>query len=87
MVTKPGVFSNLYELRTGDKLSIVNDKGETINFVVREVRSYDPVADATAVFTSTDGGAHLNLITCEGVWKQAQLSYTQRLVVFTDAVQ
>ena len=27
-----------------------------------------------------------NLITCEGTWVQSQLSYTQRLVVFTDLV-
>lgn len=87
VVTKPGVFSNLYEIHMGDKLSIVDDKGKAINFVVREVRNYDPTADATDVFTSNDGGAHLNLITCEGTWNAAQVSYTQRLVVFTDAVQ
>lgn len=84
VVTKPGVFSNLYEIKVGDKLQVVNDRGETINFVVREVRSYDPTADATDVFTSTDGGAHLNLITCEGMWIPSQVSYTERLVVFAD---
>ena len=87
VVTKPGVFSNLSALSVGDRLSVVNDKGESFTFVVREIRTYDPSADATDVFTSNDGGAHLNLITCEGSWDQAQLSYTQRLVVFTDAAQ
>ncbi len=87
VVTKPGVFSNLYQLHAGDTLSVLNDRGETIQFVVREVRSYDPTADATAVFSATDGGAHLNLITCEGTWVPSEKSYTERLVVFTDAVQ
>jgi sortase (surface protein transpeptidase) len=84
VVTKPGVFSNLSALGVGDTLSVVDDKGASITFVVRAVRSYDPTADATDVFTSTDGGAHLNIITCEGTWIQSRLSYTQRLVVFTD---
>ena len=87
ILTKLGVFSDLNELRVGDKLYVLNDKGESITFVVRESRAYNPTADATDVFTSTDGGVHLNLITCEGTWNPAQLSYSQRLVVFTDAAR
>ncbi|MDO8557329.1 MAG: sortase [Candidatus Jorgensenbacteria bacterium] len=87
IMTKPGVFSNLSELKIGDKLYVLNDKGESIAFVVRESRVYDPTADATDIFTPGDGGIHLNLITCEGSWNPEKLSYTQRLVVFTDAVQ
>jgi sortase (surface protein transpeptidase) len=86
VVTKQGVFGDLGSLSAGDTFSVVNDEGETTNFVVRESRSYDPTADASGVFTSTDGGAHLNFITCEGTWEQSQLEYTQRLVVFADAV-
>ena len=87
VVAKMGVFSNLYEIHAGDTLQIADDKGRLIDFVVRAVRSYDSMADATDVFTSQDGGAHLNLITCEGTWNAAQLSYTRRLVVFTDLAQ
>jgi LPXTG-site transpeptidase (sortase) family protein len=87
VVTKQGVFYNLNTLQPGDTLFVLNDKGESIAFVVRESRLYDPTADATDVFNSRDGGAHLVLITCEGTWNQAQLEYTQRLVVFADLVQ
>ena len=87
VLTKPGVFSNFGDLQAGDKLYVQNNKGESIAFVVRESRSYNPTADATDVFTSADGGVHLNLITCEGTWNSSQLSYSQRLVVFTDAAQ
>ncbi|MFZ2299818.1 MAG: class F sortase [Candidatus Moraniibacteriota bacterium] len=52
--------------------------------MVRESRSFDPDADALDVFSSDDGKAHLNLITCEGVWDKASKRYSKRLVVFTD---
>jgi LPXTG-site transpeptidase (sortase) family protein len=87
VVTKQGVFYNLSKLLPGDNLFVINDKGETTTFVVRESRLYDPAADATDVFVAKDNGAHLVLITCEGTWNQAQLSYSQRLVIFADAVQ
>ncbi|MCR4274858.1 MAG: sortase [Candidatus Campbellbacteria bacterium] len=87
VMTKPGVFYTLNELRVGDTLSVLNDKGKTTTFVVRKIRNYDPSADATDVFTATDNDAHLNLITCDGTWIAGQLSFSQRLVVFTDAVE
>lgn len=77
-----GVFINLYKLKKGDKLYIKNDKGISITFVVRESRTYDP-GYADDVF-SASGSAHLNLITCDGVWDGAKKSYSKRLVVFSD---
>ncbi len=84
IITKPGVFSGLSELQPGDEIYVRNDKGEAIRFVVRESRYYDPAAAAADVFIAKDDGAHLNLITCEGVWDAVRKSYSQRLVVFTD---
>lgn len=81
---EPSVFDNLYKLRKGDRLTIEDNKGEVITFVVRENRRYDPNADATEVFSSNDGKPHLNLITCEGDWDEVSQSYPTRLVVFTD---
>ncbi len=82
----PWVFYNLDKLRVGDKIYILDDKNETLAFQVRAINSFDRDADATTVFTSTDGLAHLNLITCEGIWNQVNGMYPQRLVVFTDAI-
>lgn len=87
VVTKPGVFFTLKDLSAGDTLAVINDKGESTTFIVRETRNYDPLADATNVFTSNDNYSHLNIITCEGTWHPDQLSYSQRLVVFTNAVK
>lgn len=81
---KASVFDNLYQLRKGDKIYVENNIGGTSTFVVIGSRRYEPDADATGVFSSTDGLAHLNLITCEGTWDKAVKSYSKRLVVFTD---
>jgi LPXTG-site transpeptidase (sortase) family protein len=82
----PFVFYNLNKLVIGDKIYIVNDKGETLAFQVRLIKSFDRNADATTVFISNDGLAHLNLITCEGIWNQVDGTYPLRRVVFTDEV-
>ena len=82
----PFVFYNLDKLKAGDKIYIVNDKNDTLAFQIRSIASFDRNADATTVFTSHDGLAHLNLITCEGIWNQVNGTYPERLVVFTDAI-
>lgn len=87
VVTKLGVFARLRELLPGDTLAITDDRGITTTFIVREIRTYDPAADAHDVFTSDDDGSHLRLITCEGVWEVGKQSYTKRLVVFADTVK
>jgi LPXTG-site transpeptidase (sortase) family protein len=78
------VFDNLNNLKIGDKIYIEGEKGTTATFVVRELRTYSQNEYAPEVFNSSDGKAHLNLITCEGTWSDAQKTYSNRLVVFTD---
>ena len=82
----PFVFYDLNKLVIGDKIYVLNDKGETLAFQVRAIRSFNRDADATTIFTSQDGLAHLNLITCEGIWNMVNDTYPQRLVVFTDEI-
>ena len=77
-----GVFINLYKLKKGDKLYTEDGRGTSITFVVQESRTYDP-GYANDVFSGT-GSAHLNLITCDGVWDGTKKSYSKRLVVFAD---
>jgi len=80
------VFADLHMLRAGDKIMVEDDGGGVISFVVRESRKYDAAADATNVFASNDGKAHVNLITCAGAWDKSTQQYSERLVVFTDKV-
>jgi hypothetical protein len=65
---------------------VTNDENDTFEFVVKSIASFNRNADATTVFTSTDNLAHLNLITCEGVWNEVDGNYPDRLVVFTNLV-
>lgn len=80
----PAVFDNLHKLESGDKIYIKDEKGVTVTFVVRKLRTYGENEDASLVFDSNDGEAHLNLITCQGAWNKNKKSYSNRLVVFTD---
>lgn len=78
------VFDNLNRLKKGDKIYIEDIKGFTTTFVVRESKIYDPNANTGDVFYSMDGKAHLNLITCDGVWDNIRKTYSNRLIVFTE---
>ena len=80
----PAVFDHLAKLQVGDKLYVEDETRTTITFVVREIRNYGQADDAKNVFSSSDGKAHLNLITCEGAWDKASHSYSKRLVAFAD---
>lgn len=82
----PFVFYDLDKLSVGDKVYIENDRGETLAFIVRGIGLFGRDDDATTVFTSDDGLAHLNLITCEGIWNRINDTYPERRVVFTDAI-
>lgn len=82
----PAVFDHLDKLQKGDKLYIENEYGTTTTFIVRGSRTYGENEDASEVFVANDGLAHLNLVTCQGVWNKHRKSYSKRLVVFTDKV-
>ncbi len=74
----PAVFDNLHKLRKGDKIYVEDEKGANIVFVVREIQIYGKNDDASGVFGSSDGKAHLNLITCTGVWNKIEKTRTKR---------
>jgi sortase A len=78
------VFADLHKVRPGDRIVVRDDTGAALSFVVRESRTYEASADALDVFTSNDGKAHLNIITCDGTWDKRANQYSKRLVVFTD---
>ncbi len=80
----PAVFDDLHTLQKGDKIYVENDMKVTLTFIVKEIGTYGENSDASNVFGSSDGMAHLNLITCEGIWNSSKKSYSNRIVVFTD---
>lgn len=84
---KASIFNDLNKLSKGDKIIAQDAKGQKVTFAVTHTSLYFPEQDATNVFMSDDGEAHLNLITCQGTWNSQQSTYTERLVVFTDLVK
>lgn len=81
---KAAVFDKLHTLQQGDLLHVDDGNSSTHTFVVTEMQSLKPDEDASAVFSSKDNKARLNLITCEGAWDKHKQSYSARLIVFAD---
>lgn len=81
---EPAVFDNLHLLSAGDRIYVRGSNNKIVVFIVRETKTYSPEEDATEIFVSNDGKAHLNLITCGGDWDKRLQSRTLRLVVFAD---
>ena len=80
----PSVFNDLNTLVKGDKISTTDDGGRVKTFIVTRTEIYSPHQDATSIFKSDDGKAHLNLVTCQGSWNNSAQTYSERLVVFTN---
>jgi LPXTG-site transpeptidase (sortase) family protein len=82
----PAIFDNLHALRIGDSLYIRDERGVTVTFVIRSTKEFTAKDDATTIFHSQDGKAHLNLITCQGSWNQDEKSFSNRYVIFADRI-
>jgi len=78
------VFDNLYKIKKGDKLYVEDENGIIFTFIVRDFRTYSPNEDTTDIFNSSDGKAHLNLITCVTARNVDQKSPNDRFIVFAD---
>ncbi|MBX4189425.1 class F sortase [Candidatus Parcubacteria bacterium] len=83
----PGVFKHLSELQAGDDVYVVRNDGKKLHFKVTDVKIFPGASAPTdLIFSSSDGKAHLNLITCSGDWIKESKTYDARLVVFTTLV-
>jgi sortase (surface protein transpeptidase) len=78
------IFEHLHKVKVDETITVQDDKGANITFIVKKVRKYNAKADATDIFLSNDGKAHLNLITCTGKWNKITKQYSERLVVFAE---
>ncbi|MBI5654766.1 class F sortase [Candidatus Uhrbacteria bacterium] len=81
-----GVFERINTLKPGDIITVQDDKGLITSFAVSTTRSIGEKEDATSVFRSYDGKAHLNLVTCSGIWNKKTRSYSKRFVVFAEKI-
>ncbi len=82
----PSLFNELNTLKPGAEIKIVAEDDKELTFAVTHIENYSYKDDATEVFRSNDGKAHLNLITCQGEWNKGLSTYSERYVVFTELV-
>jgi len=82
----PATFSQLHVLKEGDSIIIENNKNKSIYFAVKKVMSFPVDTSISDILNENDGGAHLSLITCSGIWDMNKKTYTERLMVFADMV-
>lgn len=80
---KPGIFINLRQLRPGDQISTQDRSGQATHFTVIQVRTYNTFTSAEVFSNATT--PYLNLITCDGAWDPVKKTYSERLVVFSEA--
>ena len=78
--TGSAVFTRLSELRTGDKVVVVQRDGTRLTFKVTG-RQIVPWNARVASLFAPSSASKLTLITCTGVWDPRILSDTHRLLV------
>lgn len=79
----PAVFYNLSSLEPGDKITIVDENGKNLNFIVerKEIYAYNQIP-MQEVFGANDY-PRLNLITCTGWFNQQTKNYSNRVVIYS----
>lgn len=77
------VFKDLNQVKVGDTIVVIDEKGSRLVFTVRSTKLYDSQADTREVFINPNG-YYLNLITCAGAWNEDRQDYEERLVVFSE---
>lgn len=82
----PAVFKRLGELTRGDDVYIETKEGKRLHFEVIAVENYkEAEVPKEHLFTANDA-QYLNLITCDGAFDRGTLSYSNRLIVYTQLV-
>ena len=82
----PVVFWRLNELKKGDEVIVVDDKGAERHFVVTSNETIARAQAPTEEIFGAAPGPRLNLITCdqESTFNQARREYKNNIVIFTE---
>ncbi|OGI82940.1 hypothetical protein A3I95_03005 [Candidatus Nomurabacteria bacterium RIFCSPLOWO2_02_FULL_44_12] len=76
----PAVFADLKDVKVGSDVYIDQASGDTLHFVVRDIKTYDYKAPTEEIFNQNDAPL-LKLITCTGSWISEYRTHNQRLVI------
>lgn len=82
--TKPGIFSNIKNLKANDVITIQRGDDKTFDYKVVKVQDYDSkTLDLGIALASAQPGVQgLNLITCGGNFNKSTGQYDKRTIVF-----
>jgi len=79
------VFWDLRRLKKGDIVEVEREDGSLKRFTVTHRASYSADQAPLEELFGSSTGAHLNLITCNGAWRDDLQTYDRRLIVYTEA--
>lgn len=82
----PAVFWHLADLKIGDDVEVDTEAGTALHFKVTGESLYDYNNAPLEQIFGTSTTAHLNLITCDGIWDPTARNYNKRLLIYTDLV-
>jgi len=77
----PGPFKHLRDVKVGDDIQIVTEKGTTLHFTVTSADVYQTDAFPSDKIFNDNSGNLIKLITCHGTFVKSKGTYDQRLVV------
>jgi sortase A len=80
----PGVFKHLKELLPGDDVYVMNEEGQSLHFIVKNIETYYYTEVPRTLLFNKKGSAYLNLITCDGTWLPEVKTDDHRVVVYTE---
>ena len=81
-LTTAGVFEHLSDLRVGEYITVSDQSGKALVYMVTEVAVYDTATAPLARIFATTGPSGIVLITCDGDWVASEHSFAKRLVVY-----
>lgn len=82
--TGPAVFFRLKELKTGDKIAVIDNQNHKYNFVVKDKKSFPfNQVPLNEIFGPSDRPL-LNLITCDGIFDRKSKNYTLRTIIYSE---
>ena len=82
----PGVFYNLYKLKTGDQVTVTRKDGSRPVFRVTRVEQFPKDQFPTKAVYGNIDHAGLRLITCGGSFNRRSGHYEDNIVAFADLV-
>lgn len=82
----PGVFYRLRDLEQGDDITVTDQDGSTVRFVISAVEQYPKDAFPTDKVYGDIDHPGLRLITCGGEFDSDVSSYEDNIVVYADRV-